>query len=57
MSHKELRTVLEPDGTPELELVKENGQLVIYEADDMDHYIRFPLSVIPGLIRRLEELK
>jgi len=57
MSPKELRTVLEPDGTPELELVKENGQLVIYEADDMDHYIGFPVSVIPALIRFLEELK
>lgn len=57
MSPKELRTVLEQDGTPQLELMKENGQLVIYEADDMDHFIEFPVSVIPGLIRFLEELK
>jgi hypothetical protein len=55
--HKELRTVLEQDGTPELELVKENGVLVIYEADDMDRHIGLPVSVIPALIRSLEELK
>jgi len=54
---KELRTVLESDGTPELELVKEDGKLVIYQADDMDRQIEFPVSVIPELIRSLEDLK
>jgi len=54
---KELRTVLDSDGTPELELVKEDGKLVIYEADDMDRHVEIPVSVIPALIRSLEELK
>ena len=54
---KELRTVLEGDGTPELELVKEDQKIVIYEADNMDRQIEFPASVIPQLIRSLEELK
>ena len=54
---KELRTVIEPDGTPELELVKEDGKLVIYEADNMDRQVELPVSVIPALIRSLEELK
>jgi len=39
---RELRTVIEPDGTPELELVKEDGKLVIYEADDMDRQVECP---------------
>ena len=54
---RELRTVIEPDGTPELELVKEDGKLVIYEADDMDRQVELPVDVIPALIRALEELK
>ena len=54
---RELRTVLEPDGTPELELVKDDGQLVIYEADDMDRQVKFDVSLIPDLIRALTELK
>lgn len=54
---KELRTVLESDGTPELELVKEDGKLVIYEADNMDRQVELPVTVIPALVRALEELK
>ena len=54
---KELRTVLKPDGTPELELVREDGRLTIYEADDLDHHVELPESVIPELIKQLESLK
>jgi hypothetical protein len=54
---KEIRTVVGADGMPLFELVKENGVLTIYEADDMDRQIDFPLSAIPALVRYLEELK
>jgi hypothetical protein len=54
---KELRTLKDAGGTPLLELVKENGTLVIYEADDMDRKIQFPASAIPALISHLEDLK
>jgi len=42
---------------PLLEVVKEAGVLVIYEADNMDRQISVPVSAIPALIRYLEELK
>jgi hypothetical protein len=54
---KELRTVLDAGGIPLLELVKDSGTLVIYEADDMDRQIQFPQSAIPALISYLEDLK
>jgi hypothetical protein len=54
---RELRTVLQSDGTPELELVREDGMLTIYEADNMDHQVELPESVIPELILQLESLK
>jgi hypothetical protein len=54
---KELRTVLDASRTPVLQIVKEEGMLVIYEADDMDRQIQFSASVIPALISYLEELK
>ena len=54
---KELRTVLKPDGTPALELVREDGRLTIYEADNMDHRVELPESVIPELVIQLESLK
>jgi hypothetical protein len=54
---KELRTVVDAGGIPLLELVKEGGTLVIYEADDMDHQIELPASAIPALISYLEDLK
>ena len=54
---RELRTVLESDGTPELELAKEEGKLVIYEADNMNRQGELSVDVIPALIRALEELK
>jgi len=54
---KELRTVSRSDGTPELELVRADGRLTIYEADDMDHQVELPESVIPELILQLQSLK
>ena len=54
---KEIRTVCDSGGVPMLEIVKENGMLVIYEADDMDRQITFPASEIPTLIGHLESLK
>ena len=54
---RELRTVLQSDGNPELELVREDGMLTIYEADNMDHQVELPESVIPELILQLESLK
>jgi hypothetical protein len=54
---KELKTVLGPNGTPLLGLVKDGGVVVIYEADDMDRQITIPVPAIPALIQFLEELK
>jgi hypothetical protein len=54
---KELRTVLNANKMPVLQIVKENEMLVIYEADDMDRQIDVPVSLIPVLISYLEELK
>jgi hypothetical protein len=54
---KELRTVLKSDRTPALALVREDGMLTIYEADNMDHQVELPQSVIPELIKQLESLK
>jgi hypothetical protein len=57
MMVKELRTVLRSDGTPELELVRGDGMLTIYEADNMDHQVELSESVIPELILQLQSLK
>lgn len=55
---KELRTVCGPTGVPILEIVKsEDGSVTIFEADDMDNRLRFPVSMIPDLIRHLGTLK
>ena len=54
---KELSTVLKSDGTPALALVREDGMLTIYEADNLDHQVELPQSVIPELIKQLESLK
>ena len=50
---KELKTVLDESGTPPLEIVKENNAVVIYEADNMDRQIQFPVSGIPALLAQL----
>jgi len=54
---REFRTLLDANGTPLLELVKENNVLVMYEADDMDRQVELPVSAIPGLIKHLDGLK
>jgi len=54
---KEIRTVNDSGGVPVLEIVKEDGMLVVYEADDMDRQVQFPASLIPALIGFLENLK
>ena len=54
---KELRTITDASGTPLLEIVKDENAVVIYEADDMDHQVQFPLSAIPALITYLESLQ
>ena len=54
---KELRTVVDAAGIPVLEIVKENDLLVIYEADDMDRQIQFPVLAIPALMTHLDSLE
>jgi hypothetical protein len=54
---KEIRTVNDSGGVPMLEIVKEDGMVTIYEADDMDRQIHFPVSAIPVLISHLESLR
>jgi hypothetical protein len=54
---KDIRTVCEAGGVPVLEIVKEEGTITIFEADDMDQRIKFPAAVIPTLINYLESLK
>jgi len=54
---KDIRTVCEAGGVPVLEIVKEEGTITIFEADDMDQRITFPAAVIPTLINYLESLK
>jgi hypothetical protein len=54
---RELRTLLNANGTPLLELVKEDDMFVMYEAEDMDRQVKLPVSAIPGLIKYLDDLK
>ena len=54
---KDIRTVCEAGGVPVLEIVKEEGTITIFEADDMDRQIKFPAAVVPTLINFLESLK
>ena len=54
---KEIKTVCDIGGVPVLEIVKEQDTISIFEADDMDQRIKFPVAVIPTLINYLENLK
>lgn len=54
---KEIKTVRGSSGVRVLEMVKENGRLTIYAADDMDRQISFPAAVIRTLISVLQSLK
>ncbi len=57
MHHRELKTVNDADGIPVLEIVMEGDKVTIYEADDMDRQIRFPVSLLPHLTEHLKGLK
>lgn len=52
---RELRTVNDITGIPILEIVKESESLTIFEADYMDRQIKFPVGLIPALIKSLSE--
>ncbi len=54
---KDIKTVNDAGGVPILEIVKDEGTITIYEADDMDKQIRFPAAVLPALIDYLENFK
>ena len=51
--HRELKTVNNADGVPVLEIVVEGDSMTIYEADDMDREIRFPITLLPNLTEYL----
>ena len=55
--HRELRTVMNSDGIPVLEIVVEGDSITIYEADDMDREIRFPITLLPKLAENLKSFK
>jgi hypothetical protein len=54
---KDMRTVCDIGGVPILEIIKEEGTITIFEADDMDQRVKFPAAVIPALINYLESLR
>lgn len=45
---RELRTLLNANGTPLLELVKEDDMFVMYEAEDMDRQVKLLFPRFPG---------
>ncbi len=55
--HRELKTVNDADGIPVLEIVVEGDNVTIYEADNMDREIRFPISLLPLLTQNLTAFK
>ena len=55
--HRELKTVKDADGIPVLEIVIEGDSVTIYEADDMDREIRFPITLLPRLTENLKSFK
>ena len=55
--HRELKTVTNADGIPVLEIVIEGESITIYEADNMDREIRFPLTLLPTLAEHLKNFK
>ena len=54
---REFKTVCDTNGIAVLEIVKDGDHLTIYEADDMDREIRFPLSLVPVLLEQLQGYK
>jgi hypothetical protein len=57
LMHRELKTVKDADGIPVLEIVVEGESVTIYEADDMDREIRFPITLLPILTKNLTGFK
>jgi hypothetical protein len=55
--HRQLKTVKDADGIPVLEIVVEGDSITIYEADNMDREIRFPLTLLPNLTEYLAGFK
>ncbi len=55
--HRELKTVTNTDGIPVLEIVIEGDSITIYEADNMDREIRFPVTLLPNLAQYLAAFK
>jgi hypothetical protein len=54
---RNVRTLCDNNGTPILEIVREEDTVTILEADDMDHQVKFPGGLIPLLIDCLEGFK
>jgi hypothetical protein len=54
---RELKTVCDSDGIPVLEIVKEGESITIYEADNMDREIRFPVALVPTLLQFLNSFE
>ena len=55
--HRELKTVSNSDGIAVLEIVKEGDNVTIYEADDMDRHISFPVALLARLAENLTGFK
>lgn len=55
--HRELKTVNNSDGIAVLEIVKEGESVTIYEADDMDRHISFPVALLATLAEYLTGFK
>lgn len=55
--HRELQTVTNADGIPVLEIVIEGDSITIYEADNMDREIRFPITLLPKLAENLKSFQ
>jgi hypothetical protein len=55
--HRQIKTLSNADGIPVLEMVREGDNVTIYEADDMDRQIRFPVALLSSLAEHLTALK
>lgn len=55
--HREIKTLCNADGIPVLEMVMEGDNITIYEADDMDRQIRFPVALLSSLAAHLTAFK
>lgn len=55
--HREIKTVNDANGVPVLEIVVEGENVTIYEADNMDREIRFPITLLPSVTEHLKSFK